>query len=156
MIKQAYFAAGCFWGVEAAFQELEGVTRTSVGYAGGHLDEPSYADVCSETSGHAETVCVEYDPCKISYQALLDTFFNLHDPTEEGQNCSDFGSQYRSIIFFIDEDEKTLALKTIAQLDKEARFDSPICTEIVSMPVFWPAEDYHQQYYARHGLLKPL
>ena len=156
MTKQALFAGGCFWGVEAAFQKLGGVVSTQVGYSGGHLEEPSYVDVCSDTSGHAETVLVTYDPKKISYNNLVEAFFEIHDPTAEGLNCADFGTQYRSVIFYTDPQEEETAREVISRLNTAGKFSSAINTQVEPATIFWPAENYHQQYYQRHGLVDSL
>jgi peptide-methionine (S)-S-oxide reductase len=149
--EKASFAAGCFWGVEAAFRELKGVISTSVGYMGGHTEEPTYGDVCSGSTGHAETVQVIYDPSKLSYEKLLETFWNKHDPTTKNRQGPDIGSQYRSIIFYYNEEQKRLAIKSKEKLEASERYRSPIVTEIIPAPTFYPAEDYHQQYLEKGG-----
>ena len=149
--EKASFAAGCFWGVEAAFRELKGVISTSVGYMGGHTEGPTYGDVCSGSTGHAETVQVIYDPLKLSYEKLLETFWNKHDPTTKNRQGPDIGSQYRSIIFYHNEEQKKLAVKSKEKLEASGRYKGPIVTEIIPAPTFYPAEDYHQQYLEKRG-----
>jgi peptide-methionine (S)-S-oxide reductase len=148
--EQATFAAGCFWGVEGDFRQIPGVITTTVGYTGGRTEHPSYEDVCSHTTGHAEAVLVEFDPAQVSYDQLLDAFWQLHDPTQLNRQGPDVGDQYRSAIFFHspEQEAKAKASKEAAQ----ARFKRPIVTEITPAPVFWPAEEYHQQYLQKRGL----
>lgn len=147
----ASFAAGCFWGVEAAFRDLKGVVSTTVGYMGGHTEDPTYGDVCTGTTGHAETVQVVYDPSKLSYEKLLETFWNKHDPTTVNRQGPDIGEQYRSIIFFHDDKQKELALKSKNDLDESGRYNRPIVTEIIPAGKFYRAEEYHQQYLEKRG-----
>ena len=147
----ASFAAGCFWGVEAAFRELNGVISTTVGYMGGHTDSPTYGDVCKGTTGHAETLQITYDPSKISYEQLLETFWNKHDPTTKNRQGPDIGEQYRSIIFYHNTVQKELAIKSKEKLESSDRYKNPIVTEIIAAPTFYPAEDYHQQYLEKRG-----
>lgn len=149
--EKASFAAGCFWGVEATFRDLKGVISTSVGYMGGHTEEPTYGDVCSGSTGHAETVQIIYDPTKISYEKLLETFWNKHDPTTKNRQGPDVGSQYRSIIFYHNEEQKKLATESKKNLDESGKYNQPIVTEIIPAPKFYPAEDYHQQYLEKRG-----
>jgi peptide-methionine (S)-S-oxide reductase len=148
--EQATFAAGCFWGVEAEFRQIPGVVRTTVGYTGGHTDHPTYEQVCSHTTGHAEAVLVEYDPAQMTYDQLLDAFWQLHDPTQLNRQGLDVGDQYRSAIFFHspEQEAKAKASKEAAQ----PRFKRPIVTEITPAAEFWPAEDYHQRYLEKRGL----
>jgi peptide-methionine (S)-S-oxide reductase len=147
--QRATFAAGCFWGIEAAFREIEGVVATRVGYTGGRTTNPTYEEVCSDKTGHAEAVQVWFDPDVVSYDELLDTFWSVHDPTQRNRQGWDFGSQYRSAIFFHDADQEKLA---IASRDKlQGNRSKPIATEIVSAPTFYDAEDYHQRYHEKHG-----
>ena len=148
-MKAATFAAGCFWGVEAAFRKVEGVTRTEVGYAGGHTAEPGYQDVCSGTTGHAEVVRVEFDPDVVSYEELLEVFWNGHDPTQLNRQGPDVGTQYRSAVFFHDEAQQAAA--TAAKENAQERFGGAIVTEITPASDFWRAEEYHQQYLAKRG-----
>ncbi len=149
--EKASFAAGCFWGVESTFRDLKGVISTSVGYMGGSTDDPTYGDVCSGSTGHAETVQIIYDPSKISYEKLLDTFWNKHDPTTENRQGPDVGSQYRSIIFYYNEEQKRLAIESKNNLEESGKYNQPIVTEIIPAPKFYPAEDYHQQYLEKRG-----
>jgi peptide-methionine (S)-S-oxide reductase len=146
---RATFAAGCFWGVEAAFRELEGVLRTSVGYTGGTTNGPSYEQVCSGTTGHAEAVTVWFDPTQISYEELLDTFWAIHDPTTKDRQGWDFGSQYRSAIFFADADQERRAIAS--RDERQDGLARPIVTEIIGAGPFYDAEDYHQRYFEKHG-----
>lgn len=151
-IQVATFAAGCFWGVEETFGSLPGVRATTVGYTGGHTSNPTYEEVCADRTGHAEAVRVEYDPRKISYEQLLDVFWNNHNPTTLNSQGPDFGSQYRSAIFYHTPEQERLARDSKAALGKSGRFARPIVTEIVPAAEFYPAEDYHQKYLAKHGL----
>ena len=144
------FAAGCFWGVEAVFKALEGVLSTEVGYTGGQAENPSYELVCSGQTGHAEAVRIEFDPETVSFEDLLETFWNSHDPTTLNRQGADVGSQYRSAIFYHDEQQKEAVEKSIAVLDAAASFDNPIVTEIQPADEFWPAEEYHQDYFAKN------
>jgi peptide-methionine (S)-S-oxide reductase len=147
--RGATFAAGCFWGVEAAFREIEGVVATRVGYTGGSTIDPTYEQVCSDKTGHAEAVQVWFDPDVVSYDDLLDTFWSVHDPTQRNRQGWDFGSQYRSAIFFHDADQQQHA---IASRDKlQGNRSKPLATEIVPAPTFYDAEEYHQQYHEKHG-----
>jgi peptide-methionine (S)-S-oxide reductase len=147
--KKATFGAGCFWGVEAAFRQLEGVTRTRVGYTGGTLENPTYEDVCSHTTGHAEVVEVTYDPERVSYDALLDVFWGKHDPTQLNRQGWDIGDQYRSVIFFHDEEQQEAALSSKAS--EQANWKAPIVTQVEPAETFYEAEDYHQQYLEKRG-----
>ncbi len=149
--EKASFASGCFWGVEATFRDLKGVVSTSVGYMGGSTEDPTYGDVCSGSTGHAETVQIIYDPTKISYEKLLETFWNKHDPTTKNRQGPDVGSQYRSIIFYHNEEQKKLAIESKKKLDESGKYNQPIVTEIIPAPKFYPAEDYHQQYLEKRG-----
>jgi peptide-methionine (S)-S-oxide reductase len=152
-MAKATFAAGCFWGVEARFQQLPGVTSTAVGYEGGALANPTYKDVCTDTTGHAEAVEIDYDPEKIGYQQLLDAFFALHDPTQMNRQGPDWGTQYRSAIFFHTPEQEAAAKETIARLTAEKRFSKPIVTQVVPAQTFWRAEEYHQKYLEKRGAL---
>ncbi len=148
-IQRATFAAGCFWGVEASFRELEGVVRTSVGYTGGSSSDPSYEQVCSGTTGQAEAVDVWFDPTVVSYSDLLNALWSMHDPTTRDRQGWDFGSQYRSAIFVHDPEQERLA---IASRDEhQPAFARPIVTEISPASTFYDAEDYHQRYFEKHG-----
>jgi peptide-methionine (S)-S-oxide reductase len=151
-METATFAAGCFWGVEAAFRRTEGVTKTRVGYIGGHIDEPTYQQVCTDTTGHAEAVEVEFDPGRVSYDRLLDVFWQAHDPTTLNRQGPDIGSQYRSAIFVHSPEQEKAAAESKARIDASGRFKKPVVTEIVPAAAFWEAEDYHQQYLEKRGL----
>ncbi len=151
-IEVATFAAGCFWGVEAAFRQVDGVIRTQVGYAGGTAQEPSYREVCSGTTGHAEVVQVEFDRDRVSYGDLLEVFWNNHDPTTLNRQGPDVGSQYRSAIFFHSEEQGESARRSKTRLEQSGRLHSEIVTQIVAASEFFPAEDYHQQYLEKRGL----
>lgn len=151
-MQRATFAAGCFWGVESAFRQLPGVLATAVGYTGGHTDNPAYKEVCSDRTGHAEAVTVEYDPAKISYEQLLEVFWDLHDPTQLNRQGPDHGSQYRTAIFTHDEAQAKAAQASKDRLSKSGKFKRPVVTEIVPAPVFHMAEDYHQQYFEKRGM----
>lgn len=143
----ALFGGGCFWCLEAAFAELEGVHEVVSGYAGGHVEYPTYQQVCSGTTGHAEVVRIAYDPAVITYTDLLQAFFVLHDPTTKDRQGADVGPQYRSVIFYYDEEQRQAAERIIAELTREKVFSAPIVTELAPAPTFYPAEDYHQGYY---------
>jgi peptide-methionine (S)-S-oxide reductase len=149
MTQKATFAAGCFWGVEAAFRRIPGVTATRVGYTGGHTEDPSYYDVCSDTTGHAEAVEVEFDPEQVSYDELLAVFFANHDPTTPNRQGPDVGSQYRSAVFFHSPEQEEAALKTKAAI--QAGLPMGVVTEVVPAQTFYEAEDYHQQYFEKQG-----
>jgi len=151
-MEKATFGAGCFWGVEAAFQEIEGVTSTAVGYSGGTLANPTYQDVCSGRTGHAEVVQVEYDPARVSYDRLLDVFWDNHDPTTLNRQGPDIGEQYRSAIFFHTPEQEAVAKASKARLEQSGRFRRPIVTEITPASAFWRAEEYHQRYLEKRGL----
>ena len=146
----ATFGAGCFWGVEAEFRKLEGVTQTTVGYLGGTLQNPTYEQVCTDKTGHAEVVEVTYEPDRISYDELLETFWDVHDPTQLNRQGPDFGTQYRSAIFFHTPDEEIAAQRSKAQA--QTRIPGEIVTEITPASTFYPAEDYHQRYLEKRGL----
>jgi len=151
-MAKATFAAGCFWGVEDVFRHTPGVTSTRVGYAGGHTSNPSYHDVCSDSTGHAEAVEVEYDPAQVSYEQLLQAFWQNHDPTTLNRQGPDYGTQYRSAIFVHDTEQEAAARSSKEALEASQRFSRPIVTEIVTAPEFWEAEDYHQQYFEKRGI----
>ncbi|MBZ5722489.1 MAG: peptide-methionine (S)-S-oxide reductase MsrA [Acidobacteriia bacterium] len=151
-MAKATFAAGCFWGVEAIFRALPGVKATRVGYTGGQLANPTYEDVCTDRTGHAEAVEVEYDPAAISYEKLLDVFWENHDPTQVNRQGPDWGSQYRTAIFFHSPEQEAAAKASKETLEKSGRFRKPIATQIVPAVTFYPAEDYHQQYLEKRGL----
>jgi peptide-methionine (S)-S-oxide reductase len=147
--RKATFGAGCFWGVEAAFRQLDGVTRTRVGYSGGHSENPTYEDVCSHTTGHAEVVEVTYDPERVSYEELLDVFWHKHDPTQLNRQGWDIGDQYRSVVFVHDDEQREAALRSKAR--EQARGSAPIVTQVEPAETFYEAEDYHQQYLEKRG-----
>ncbi len=150
--KVAIFGAGCFWGVESAFHALDGVVDVTVGYAGGTVDQPTYRMVCSGKSGHAEVVRVEYDPSRVSFEKLLDLFWQVHDPTTLNRQGPDIGTQYRSVIFYSDDRERAAAEESKRRLDGSGKFRRPIVTQIVPAAEFYPAEDYHQRYYEKMGI----
>lgn len=150
-MAKATFAAGCFWGVESAFRDLPGVTNATVGYIGGTVDHPTYQQVCTGRTGHAEAVEVEFDPAQIEFGQLVDAFFELHDPTQVNRQGPDVGTQYRTAIFTHDEAQAEAARAAIRRLDASGRFRRPIATAVVPAPTFWPAEEYHQQYEAKRG-----
>jgi len=150
MAEQATFGGGCFWCIEAAFEELDGVESVTSGYAGGHVDDPSYREVCSGNTGHAEVVQVEYDPDVVSYEALLDVFFTVHDPTQRNRQGPDVGTQYRSIILYHDGRQRELASGYIDALDEEGGYDDPVVTELEPLERFWRAEEKHQSYFEKN------
>jgi peptide-methionine (S)-S-oxide reductase len=147
--KKATFGAGCFWGVEAAFRQLEGVTKTEVGYEGGTLANPTYEDVCSHATGHAEVVEVTYDPEQLSYEQLLDVFWAKHDPTQLNRQGWDIGDQYRSVVFFHDDEQREIATRSKEQ--EQTRHGKPVVTVVEPARTFYRAEDYHQQYLEKRG-----
>jgi peptide-methionine (S)-S-oxide reductase len=150
-MEKATFGAGCFWGVEAAFRELPGVVDAAVGYLGGTLENPTYKDVCSGSTGHAEVVEVTYDPAQVSYDQLLDLFWQMHNPTTLNRQGPDYGTQYRSAIFFHTPEQRSAAERSKQALAAAGRFDRPIVTEITPASAFYRAEEYHQQYLAKRG-----
>jgi peptide-methionine (S)-S-oxide reductase len=152
-METATFGAGCFWGVEARFQQVPGVLETAAGYEGGKLDNPSYQDVCTDRTGHAEVVEVKFDPEKVSYQQLLDLFFELHNPTELNRQGPDWGSQYRSVVFFHSPEQEAAAKATIERLTRDKRFSKPIVTQVAPAQSFWRAEEHHQKYLEKRGML---
>ena len=151
-MEKATFAAGCFWGVEATFRQLPGVISTRVGYTGGQTENPTYKEVCTDRTGHAEAVEVEFDPAKTPYTELLKVFWENHDPTQVNRQGPDFGTQYRTAIFFHSPEQERQALASKEALEKSHRFTKPIATQIVPAPTFYEAEDYHQQYLEKKGL----
>jgi peptide-methionine (S)-S-oxide reductase len=149
--EKAIFAAGCFWGVEAAFRQVEGVHEVISGYSGGHTEHPSYREVCSDRTGHAEVVQVEFDPAKVSYDRLLDVFWQIHDPTQVNRQGPDVGTQYRSAIFYLTPEQETSAKESRERAQEG--LERPIATEITQASTFWPAEEYHQRYFEKHGFV---
>lgn len=152
MNQKATFAAGCFWGVESAFRQVPGVVDAAVGYTGGSLENPTYEDVCTDRTGHAEAVEVEFDPAKVSYDDLLEVFWQNHDPTTKNRQGPDVGTQYRSAIFFHDAGQEKAARESRERQEKSGRFRRPIVTEIAPAEQFWRAEEYHQRYLEKRGL----
>jgi len=150
-LEKAVFAAGCFWGVQAAFDKIKGIVKTTVGYTGGNFKNPSYEDVCSGETGHAEAILIRYNPKIISYEKLLKIFWKIHDPTQLNRQGPDIGSQYRSAIFYFNEKQKELALKSIKEIQK--KYKNKVVTEVRKAPEFYPAEDYHQKYYLTHAVV---
>lgn len=146
-MEQAIFGGGCFWCTEAVFQDLKGVIKVSSGYMGGHHPNPSYEDICTGRTGHAEIIKIDYDPKIISFEELLLIFFKTHDPTTLNRQGNDTGTQYRSVIFYSNQEQKAAAVKMIDQLEKDLVYDNPIVTEISPVSEFYEAEDYHQNYY---------
>lgn len=150
-IQKATFGAGCFWGVEAAFRQLRGVVSTSVGYMGGTLENPTYEDVCTDRTGHAEVVEVLYDPAQIAYENLLEVFWRIHDPTTLNRQGPDRGTQYRSVIFYHTPEQEATARASKERLERSGKFKREIVTKIEPAARFWKAEEYHQQYYEKTG-----
>jgi peptide-methionine (S)-S-oxide reductase len=148
----ATFGAGCFWGVEADFRQIRGVVATEVGYEGGHTENPSYRDVCSHRTGHAEVVQVEYDPARVSYEDLLKVFWENHDPTQLNRQGPDIGDQYRTVIFYHTPEQQAAAQASKERLEAEKKYRRPIVTQIVPAETFHRAEEYHQQYLEKRGL----
>lgn len=152
MQKTAMFGAGCFWGVEARFRQVPGVIDAAVGYSGGHLDNPDYKQVCSGATGHAEVVQVTYDPDKVSYGDLLQVFWGCHDPTQKDRQGPDVGTQYRSVIFYYDEDQRQAAEASRQALDTSGGYRMPVVTKVAPARAFWRAEEYHQRYLEKKGM----
>ena len=148
-MEKATFGAGCFWGVEATLRSIPGVISTQVGYCGGKTDNPTYQDVCTDTTGHAEVVEITFDPAQVTYEHLLETFWKLHDPTTPNRQGPDVGSQYRSVIFFHSPAQEAAARAAKERLDKSGK---PVVTQIVPAAPFYKAEEYHQRYLEKHGL----
>ncbi|MCI0749874.1 MAG: peptide-methionine (S)-S-oxide reductase MsrA [Nevskiales bacterium] len=148
--EKATFAAGCFWGIEYKFSRLPGVITTQVGYVGGRIEHPTYEQVCTDRTGHAEAVQLEFDPAQIGYEQLVRFFFEIHNPTTRNRQGPDIGSQYRSAIFFHTPEQKASAARIIAELNKNT-FAGGIVTELIPAPTFWPAEEYHQKYIEKQG-----
>jgi peptide-methionine (S)-S-oxide reductase len=151
MSEIATFGAGCFWGVEAAFQRIPGVLETAVGYSNGHTENPTYQDVCTDETGHAEVVQVTFDPAKVSFAQLLDAFWGMHDPTQVNRQGPDFGKQYRTAIFFHSPAQEAEAKASVASLNAGGKFKRPIATEIAAAGKFYRAEEYHQKYLEKRG-----
>ena len=151
-MAEATFGAGCFWGVEEVFRTLDGVSETSVGYAGGKTDNPTYQEVCTDRTGHAEVVRVSYDPAVVSYDKLLDVFFDNHNPTQLNRQGPDIGTQYRSVVFTSDDNERAVTKQKIEALEASGRFNKPIATTIEPEAPYWPAEEYHQKYLLKRGM----
>ena len=151
MSETATFGAGCFWGVEQKFRMIPGVEEAISGYGGGHTENPTYKEVCTDTTGHAEVVQVTFDPAKVSYETLVDAFWHLHDPTQVNRQGPDFGKQYRTAIFFHSPEQAAIAQKSKAALQASGKFRQPIATEITEAGTFWKAEEYHQRYLEKRG-----
>ena len=151
MTQKAMFGAGCFWGVEAMFRQIKGVTATAVGYSGGTTKNPTYEDVCSHTTGHAEVVLVEYDPTKVTYAQLLNVFWKGHNPTTLNRQGPDIGDQYRSVIFYYTPEQQVEATASKEKLDASHTYTKPVVTQILPAPEFYRGEDYHQQYLEKRG-----
>jgi peptide-methionine (S)-S-oxide reductase len=151
-MEKATFAAGCFWGVEAEFRRLKGVASAEVGYTGGKTENPTYKEVCTDRTGHAEAVEVEFDPAQISYEELLKAFWEMHDPTTKNRQGPDIGAQYRSAIFYHTPEQEAAAIKSRDALTASRKYNRPIVTEIVPATKFWRAEEYHQRYFEKHGM----
>ena len=148
--ETATLGGGCFWCLEAVYQELDGVTRIVSGYAGGHVANPTYEEVCGKRTGHAEVVQVTFDPARLSYREVLEVFFSIHDPTTRDRQGNDEGPQYRSVIFHHDDTQRDTARAVIAEITAEHAFADPVVTEVLPLPAFYPAESYHQDYYRQH------
>ena len=149
--QTASFAAGCFWGIEARFREVEGVLDAVSGYMGGQTQNPSYQDICRGDSGHAEAVQVTFDDERVSYRELLDLFFNLHNPTMLNRQGPDFGSQYRSAVFWHDDEQRAAAEQKISEVNASGKWQDPVVTQLAKAPEFWRAEEYHQRYFEKNG-----
>ena len=147
-LEYAYLAGGCFWCLEAAYLRIPGVVEVVSGYMGGSKEDPGYEEVCGGGTGHAETIRVGYDPSRLGYADVLELFWKLHDPTTQDRQGADLGDQYRSVIFYVDDGQRAIALNSLAAA--QALFEAPIVTELLPAPRFWPAEDYHQQYFDLH------
>lgn len=152
MMEWVTFAAGCFWGVEAEFRKLQGVVSTTVGYTGGDFRDPTYFDVCTGATGHAEAVLVQFDPAQISYQQLLHAFWSTHDPTSVNRQGADVGNQYRSAIFFHTTEQEAAARRGKELLDASGKYGRPVATQIVPATAFYHAEEYHQRYFEKHAV----
>ena len=152
-MEKATFGAGCFWGVETRFGEISGVIDTAVGYEGGTLEHPTYKEVCTDRTGHAEVVEVTFDPSRLSYETLLDAFFTLHDPTQVNRQGPDWGTQYRSVVFTHNNEQFAQARAKIAELNASGSYRKPIATQVVPASPFWKAEEYHQKYLEKRGMV---
>jgi peptide-methionine (S)-S-oxide reductase len=152
-IEKATFGAGCFWGVEARFAEIPGVIDTAVGYEGGDLEHPTYKEVCTDRTGHAEVVDVTFDPSRVSYDTLLDAYFSLHDPTQLNRQGPDWGSQYRSVVFAHSAEQIQQAMAKIGELNASGAYRKPIATKVEPATTFWKAEEYHQRYLEKRGMV---
>jgi peptide-methionine (S)-S-oxide reductase len=150
-LQLATFAAGCFWGVEESFRKIKGVKSTMVGYTGGRWANPTYNDVCTDLTGHAEAIQLQYDPQEVSYEDLLELFWSIHNPTTKNRQGFDYGIQYRSVIFYHTSEQELSARRSIEELEKSGRFRNRIVTEIVPVATFYKAEEYHQKYYEKKG-----
>ena len=151
-MQEATFGAGCFWGVEDAFRQVDGVITTEVGYSGGEFENPTYEDVCAGGTGHAEVVKIEYDENKVTFEELLQIFWNIHDPTTFNRQGPDIGSQYRSAIFIHTQEQEISAFESRRTLESSKKYQNSIVTEIVPVKTFYSAEKYHQQYFQKHGI----
>jgi peptide-methionine (S)-S-oxide reductase len=151
-MEKAMFGAGCFWGVEEAFRTIDGVKDTKVGYSGGKTVDPTYEQVCSKSTGHAEVIWIEFDPAVVSYEQLLDKFFTIHDPTQLNRQGPDVGDQYRTAVFFYSPEQEKIAKEKIEQLSKSGKFRAPIATEVTPAAKFYAAEEYHQRYLQKKGV----
>jgi peptide-methionine (S)-S-oxide reductase len=151
MMEKATFGAGCFWGVEQEFGRIPGVVETAVGYEGGALEKPTYKDVCTDRTGHAEVVELTFDPARVGFERLVEAFFGLHDPTQLNRQGPDWGAQYRSAIFYHSPEQQATATAVIARLTAERKFSKPIVTEVAPAKTFWRAEEYHQKYLEKRG-----
>ena len=149
-LETATLGAGCFWCVEAVFDDLRGVEDVVSGYSGGHTENPTYKEVCSETTGHAEVAQIKFDPAELSYADLLRVFFSVHDPTQLNRQGNDIGTSYRSAIFYHSDEQKRIAAEIIDEVTRAVVYDAPIVTEVTKLDKFWPAEDYHQEYFANN------
>lgn len=151
MQQKAYIACGCFWGIEEFYRTFDGVISTSVGYGQGHKKDPTYQEVCQDSTGHAEVVEIEYDDTKTTYEKIIRAFFQIHDPTQLNRQGPDIGTQYRSGIYFLNEDQKEIAEAIIAELEELKTFSDPIVTELEAFKNYYPAEEYHQKYFFKRG-----
>jgi len=150
-MEKATFGAGCFWGVQTTFDRIPGVEKTTVGYEGGTLENPTYRDVCTDRTGHAEVLEISFDPARVSYQQLLDVFFSTHNPTQLNQQGPDHGTQYRSVVFYHSPEQQKAATAMIERLTAEQKFPRPIVTQVMPAETFWAAEEYHQKYLEKRG-----